>query len=116
MKTIVIHEVPWEPRREASLEIPAGWYRVLSGVLKPGDRHLDCEVFWQTGDIEWRELLDFPPPGEPYGTADWFSCLIRRGEPVDVRCPRCHNAPVAPGLLYCKYCKSDVAKEVRDEG
>jgi hypothetical protein len=116
MKTIVIHEKPGEPRREASLEIPAGWYRVLSGVVKPGDRHLNDELFWQTGDIEWCEFSSFLPPGGPYGTADWFSCLIRRGEPVDVLCPRCHSAPVGPGLRYCKPCSWNVAKEVHDKG
>lgn len=113
MQTIVVCESLGEPEPEARLEIPAGWYRVLSGAVKPGDRCLDCELFWQTGAIQWYELTEFPPPGQPLGTAGWYCCLIRRGEPVEVLCPRCHRAPVRLGYRYCKDCSNAVVHELR---
>jgi hypothetical protein len=113
MKTIVVDERSKGPPRKATLELPAGWYRVLSGAIKPGDRILDFNPFWQRGAVQWVELTEFPPPGRPFGTADWYCCLIRRGEPVEVLCPRCHLAPCRQGFRYCKTCSCEVVDEVR---
>jgi hypothetical protein len=113
MKTIVVVEEPGRGRREAEFEIPAGWYRVLSGAVKPGDRFLSVDVFWRTGEIVWDDLTKPPPPAAEYGSADWYVCLIRRGEPVEVLCPRCHSAPVRHGYRYCEECSTSVVKELR---
>ena len=116
MKTIVVDEEGGRPPREVAVELPAGWYRVLSGAVKPGDRMLARDVFWRTGEIVWRDLTKPPAPGELYGMAHHYTCLTRRGEPVEVLCPRCHSAPVRHGYRYCEKCIMKVVKELRGKG
>ena len=113
MQTIVVEELLSGPARQATIELPAGWYRVLSGAIKPGDRSLAERLFWQTGAIRWYELTELPPPSEPFGQASWYCCLIRRGEPVDKLCPQCHRAPVRLGYRYCPECSADIVDELR---
>jgi hypothetical protein len=45
VKTICVDQDLFGPRREATVDIPPGWYRVLSGVLNPGDRCLVFDLF-----------------------------------------------------------------------
>ena len=115
MNTTVVEEMDDGVWRKATLDIPDGWYRVLSGAVKPGDRYLAEDLFWDRGEVEWHDLRRFPPPDRPDGTAEWYLCLIRRGEPVEALCPRCHNAPVRHGYRYCKQCSWDVAHELRGQ-
>jgi len=113
MKTILWTKALRQPPRQATLEIPDGWYRVLSGAVKAGDCELDSDLFWDIGAVQWHELTEFPPSGNPWSTADWYRCLIRRGEPVETLCPRCHDAPVHFGYRYCKDCAMAVLEEHR---
>jgi hypothetical protein len=115
MQTVVVEDVLIRTPRRATLELPAGWYRVLSGAIKPGDRCLDNGWFWRTGAVRWYELTRVPPPGRPFSTADWYGCLIRPGEPVEVLCPRCHEQPVRLGYRYCRGCCHEFVVELRRE-
>src|SRR6266446_958968 len=92
------------PLLEAAVELPPGYYRVLSGAVEAGDRHLSATLFVQDGLVEWRDVDRFPRAGQPYSAAHWFTCLIRRGQPVEQLCPRCHDAPVAARHRYCVEC------------
>jgi hypothetical protein len=71
MHTILVEGIIGISGRKAMLKIPAGWYRVLSGAVKPGDCFLPEDHFWQTGEVEWIELTEFPPAGQarPIGSA-----------------------------------------------
>jgi hypothetical protein len=119
MDTILVERVGYRrllgiPRgapREAAIELPQGWYRVLSGAVKPGDYELDEELFWDTCVIFWRELTEFPD--DPCYTASLFLCLIRAGEPVEALCPRCHRRPIRFGLRYCTACARNVIAALR---
>jgi hypothetical protein len=113
MQTIVVDETIRPPYREATVELPAGWYRVLSGALKPGDRCLAAGIFWEFGAVYWNELTEFPPPGALFSTAEGYVCLIRRGEPVEALCPRCHVAAIRRGYRFCWSCCNAIASEIR---
>jgi len=100
--------------REKEFELPAGWYRVLSGAVKPGDRCLDEDLYWDTGAIRWCApttlFLESDEPGE---FAQEFLCLIRVGEPVEVVCPCCGLDPVLTGYRYCWACCRAAIRELR---
>ena len=97
----------------AEIDLPAGWYRVLSGAIKPGDYELDVGQYVERSEVVWLPLTRFPRARDPYGTADWYFCLIRFGEPVDALCPRCHTEPVRIGYRYCEDCCWKVLHELR---
>ena len=61
------------------VEIPPGHRWVRTGALIPGDRYLDL-VKLSNGDICWRSVNRYyltAATGTPYGTAEWYACLIR---------------------------------------
>jgi hypothetical protein len=61
--------------------IPAGWRRVRKGALKPGDRFLDY-VALAGGEVRFDPVTEFHgDPRTPYGAAEWYGLVIRRGEP-----------------------------------
>ena len=113
METIVVEPMLEGPALEARIELPPGWYRVLSGAIKPRDRYLAADYFWEDGEIHWCEVTRLPRPGEPLSTADWYLCLIRRGEPVEVLCPRCRRKPARLGYRYCRDCCGEVILQLR---
>ena len=78
----VVGEELDSPKRSAEVEIPGGWYRVLSGVIKPGDLYLDFTAF-KEGELIWL-------PADKTGKPHWeCGCLIREGTAVDKQCERC---------------------------
>jgi hypothetical protein len=102
----------WVGTRCRELNLPDGWYRVLSGAAKPGDQCLNIDAFWKTGAVEWYVLTNPAAPGDDYGDADDYCCLIRRGLPVEVLCPRCRDAPVRFGYRYCEDCCHQVVRKL----
>jgi hypothetical protein len=96
------------PKRSAEVEIPDHWYRVLSGVIKPGDLYLDFTAF-KEGKLIWR-------PAEKTGEPHWeCACLIREGMAVDKRCERCAEKAALPGERFCAGCRQVLLKEIRKD-
>lgn len=117
MKTTVKDDPYEKASRTAEIEIPDGWYRVLSGVVKPGDRYINSRLFWADGIVEWIDLdigkVDFRRKKHHYDTPQWFTCLIRRGEPVDRQCPSCNEEAVPVGWKACRGCAYEAVQEMR---
>lgn len=68
------------------IRLLGGYYRVLSGALKPTDLYyVPCDV--RSGKPAWR-AVGADNPLEP-STLDEFLLVIRKGMAVDVPCSKC---------------------------
>ena len=110
MKAVVDIGTIWEPELTIEVDIPPGWRRVFRGIVLTGDRYLHVHEA-EAGRELWVEITEQPRP--PSDQAQLWSCLIRRGEPVDEACERCRKEPRIVGERYCEYCRKDVIKEIR---
>lgn len=115
---VTVSADPFTQGETAEIEIPDGWYRVLSGVVKPGDRFVNERLFWADGIVEWIELpidkVDFRKRKQHYNTTpQWFTCLIRRGEPVDKQCPSCNEEAIPLGWKVCRRCAYEAVQAMR---
>lgn len=71
--------------RRHRVEIPEGWRRVRHGRIKPGDRYLDLMILTSLGCVAWDDVRQcdlHAKAGEPYGSAEWFGCVIRHDKPL----------------------------------
>lgn len=95
------------PRGTAvSVPLPAGWCRVWTGFVLPGDRYLDV-VKAREGVRAWvpLTLADLIEGGDVYDSAAWFCCLIREGrKDVGAPCVTCGVRPVDFGCRECDAC------------
>jgi hypothetical protein len=101
------------PNNVIEVELPDGYYRVWSGALKPGDLYLN-DFLARDGITTWEPVTYFPAErearfGRPYSSANWYLCVIRRGEPVVPACERCGVEPRFNRLRDCRSCAAIVA-------
>ena len=89
-------------QNKIQIVLPEGFYRVLSGAIKPGDRYLNAANFLSTQKKEWIELsqcdvmeiFSTRRKNRAYDQAHWYYCLIRRGVPVSAL-PRSSVCPAS---------------------
>lgn len=99
--------------RVVEVPLPEGYRRVYRGALVEGDLFLHLGHIDQ-GRVVWEPVV-LPTRAavrreQPYSTAGWYACVIRRGEPVDEPCERCRVAPREDGCRYCVTCRREVKK------
>ncbi len=101
--------------KKGVVQLPEGYYRVLSGAVKVGDLHLHCEK-WLKGKVEWVEI-EFPEvdPQSLWREATAFLCLIRKGEPVEEVCTGCYERAKEAGYKWCVCCHYEKLAELRKE-
>lgn len=92
--------------------IPKGYYRVLSGALKPTDLFY-AEAHKKEIGSYWAPVNTFSgiqPSNALIGTVDYYLCVIRKGTPVDVPCQKCHAKPVCEQGQLVELCESCYGK------
>jgi hypothetical protein len=95
------------------VELPKGWYAVLSGAVKPGDMFLDAFLFTENGSVNWIDVDLGDLRKNPPKTSKYFMCLIRKGVPVEEQCPMCYEEAKLPRCKYCATCCAEVIKKSR---
>lgn len=94
------------------VQLPEGFYRVVSGALKPSDLVLCLLTLVRDNRVVWDKAADVYPNGGP---ATFYGVVIRKGVAVDPVCPRCEGAKPVKSWKYCKNCLSEVREEMRKE-
>ena len=105
------------------VDIPEGWYRVLSGAVKPGDHCLNRHLA-RDGIVSWVPVDESPLTVALTATLDTLSgvyqrvetydCVIRIGAAVDKPCEQCGNAAAMTGYRFCWDCAAQIAHEIRE--
>ena len=90
------------------VELPEGYYQVLSGMVKPTDLELNL-LFWRDGRIVWE------PVTPPYKKVWKYGCVIRKGVSPDKVCERCKTEAAIYGQRYCAVCRLEVLEEMRKQ-
>jgi hypothetical protein len=98
----------WPSEVIIDVDLPAGYHRVFSGALKPGDLYLHLGELRQ-GRTVWHPVkLDDPLRM----TAGWYTCVIRPGDtPAQEACERCGCEARAHGQRYCRGCAKAILRE-----
>lgn len=89
--------------------MPEGYYRVLSGALKPTDLFYSANAESETGN-PWSMIGDAFFAVAGLGELEHYLCVIRKGTPVDVPCQRCHARPVCDDGMLLEMCEECYGK------
>jgi hypothetical protein len=97
------------------VQIPKGYYRVLSGALKPTDLFYAERHRKETGS-PWATVNTlsgiFESSNDLIGQVEHYLCVIRKGVPVDAPCARCHSKPVCEQGKLVELCESCYEKMI----
>jgi hypothetical protein len=101
----------WPAEVVIDVDLPAGFVRVFSGALKPGDLYLHLGEL-RRGPFIWRPVrLDDPLRT----TAGWYTCVIRPGtRPAQETCERCGCEARVHGQRYCRGCAKVILRETKE--
>jgi hypothetical protein len=98
----------WPEEIIVEVDPPAGYHRVFSGALKPGDLYLSCTAA-VAGQVVWMPVKLNDPLRR---TAGWYTCVIRKGAvPAQEACERCGCEAKVFGHRYCRGCAQRVVRE-----
>jgi len=128
MKTLVLlRDCADDPldAETAWVELPEGYRQVFTGRLVPGDRYINWALL-RDGITQWEPVSEenLKPPVERNGyyddyckTADYYYCLIRKGEGQPEKpCQRCGWRVAEPTEKYCDICGDLVIEKLVEQG
>lgn len=92
-----------------TVQLPEGYHRVLRGMSRLGDMHLNERKF-VAGETEWLPVPEENIGDKVGGYFEAYTLLIRPGPQPDKECPICRVRAVKPGFRFCWSCCYDVIK------
>jgi hypothetical protein len=105
-------------KRLRKVTVPEGYYRVLSGAIKPTDLFYSQKNREETGN-HWAKVSQMfgdLGPDHLFGDATHYLCVIRKGVPVDAPCQKCHAKPVCEQGKLVELCEECYGKVSTKKG